>query len=135
MLAIRGPTAAEPLLWLGLQKIARTPTGRLAVGYHLISRDGCPPPGAICAPPFVGAPLPPGPPVDVADFFADHPAHLFPHGVRPLGLGLYLDRLLAGGIVGEFLPLSRVCLAMPLANLWVEAREHAPLGGMIDVAV
>lgn len=135
MLAIRGPTAAAPLLWLGLQKIARTPTARLAVGYHLVPRIDCPPPGAICALPFVCPPIPPGRPVEVADCIADLPVHLVPRGLRPLGLGLYLDRLLAGGIVGETLPLSLVCLAMPLANLCVEAREHAPLGGMLDVRV
>jgi hypothetical protein len=37
--------------------------------------------------------------------------------------------------VGETLPLSLVCLSLPMANLCIEAREHTPLGAMLDVRV
>jgi hypothetical protein len=78
---ILAPTAAAPLLWLGLQKIARTPRARLAVGYRIVCRN------RQYAPCGCGATQ-----VDVSKL--------------PLGARLRLERFLAGGIVGEVLPLS-----------------------------
>ena len=79
---ILAPTAAAPLLWLGLQKIARTPRPRLAVGYRLICRQ------------------PYGPGCDCGSAPVADPSKL------PLGVRLRLERFLAGGIVGETLPLT-----------------------------
>jgi hypothetical protein len=47
-------------------------------------------------------------------------------GLRPLGNALYLDRLLAGGIVGE---------ALPLANQRIAVEQYLPAGSAIDVVV
>jgi hypothetical protein len=47
-------------------------------------------------------------------------------GLRPLGNALYLDRLLAGGIVGE---------AVPLANQRIAVEQYLPAGQAIDVVV
>jgi hypothetical protein len=79
---ILAPTAAAPLLWLGLQKISRTPRPRLAVGYRLVcrrgSRRGC----------------------GCGTAAAADPSKL------PPGARLRLERFLAGGVAGETLPLS-----------------------------
>jgi hypothetical protein len=83
--AVWAPAAAAPLLWLGLQKIARTPTARLAMAYRLV-----------------------------------------PQRIYPLGARLYLERLLAGGIVGE---------TLPLANQVIDLLRDAPPGALLDVAV
>jgi len=47
-------------------------------------------------------------------------------GIRPLGNALYLDRLLAGGIVGE---------TLPLANQRIYVEQYQPRGQAIDVVV
>lgn len=93
--ALYGPSGATPLLWLGLQKIARTPTARLAVGYRLL------------------------------------PRHV------SLGTWWYLDRLLAGGITGEPLPLWTLGARdiRPLVNQRLDAEQFAPPGSFIDVVV
>jgi hypothetical protein len=106
--AVYSTTAAAPLLWLGLRKIALTPRARLEVGYRLIPREiDCYTPSCVC------------------DY---RPAELFPHqqihGLRPLGNALYLDRLVAGGTVGE---------ALPLTNLLICADQCSPLGQHVDV--
>jgi hypothetical protein len=110
------PTAAAPLLFLALQKIARTPTPRLEVGYRLVDSSLClqrlggPPPFAACE-------------------------RIVARDQRPLGQALFLDRVLAGGIVGEFLPMHRFCPAdvLPLANLCIDAGVHLPPGQLFDV--
>src|SRR2546421_160099 len=68
------PSAAAPLLFLALEKIARTPTSRLRVGYHVTSRYGDYP-IANCVKHDSGAAAP----------------RL--KSLRPLGQALYLDRL------------------------------------------
>jgi hypothetical protein len=97
--AVWSTTAAAPLLCLGLRKIALTPRARLAVGYKLV------------------------PPIDTYVRSCEAP-RVEIEGLRPLGNALYLDRLLAGGIVGE---------ALPLANLRIYAQQANPLGGCLDV--
>ena len=89
--AIHAPTAAGPLLGLALAKVARTPTPRLAVGYRLL---------APCRPCPCQAHL------LVREAAAGkRPATPLPMA-RPLGANLLLDRLLAGGHVGDTLPLA-----------------------------
>lgn len=96
--AVYSTTAAAPLLWFGLKKIALTPRARLQVGYRIIPRYiDCYTPSHEC-----------------------RRAELAPHwdvrGIRPLGNALYLDRLLGGGIVGDALPLTnlQICLDQAL---------------------
>lgn len=106
--AVYSTTAAAPSLWLGLRKIALTPRARLQVGYRLLPREiDCFTPSCACE---------------------CRPADMFPHwqihGLRSLGNALYLDRLLAGGIVGE---------ALPLTNLLISADQDCPLGQHVDV--
>ena len=100
------PLLAAPMLWAGLQKIARMPTGRLPVGYKIIPRVAF-----------------------------EHPLNA-PAQPRPLGVAWYVDRLVAGGIVGETLPLSivRGLDTTPAINqaLLVD-RRAAMLGGQLDV--
>ena len=103
---IYSTTAASPLLFLGLQKIARTITPRLAVGYRIVSRTDC---------------------------------HCTTPAERPLGDLLYLDRLLAGGIVGEVLPLTTIrpnciqaCHGGPLMNQQLDADRDC-VGHILDV--
>ena len=94
--AVYGPGSAAPLLWLGLQKIARTPTPRLTVGYRLMPRH-----------------------------------------VLSLGEWWYLDRLLAGGITGEMLPIWTVFPrdTRPVANQVLDLLREAPPGVLLDVVV
>jgi len=102
MLRPINPLSASPLLFAGLQKIARTPLGRLAVGYRILPRY------YICA-------------------------HC---GPRSLGAAWLVDRIVAGGTVGEILPLSIVrdldTVPLVLHALAVE-REQAAIGGLLDV--
>ncbi len=95
--AIYSTTAAVPNLAYGLRKIAYTPTARLAVAYRLERRH------------------------DVEDC-----ARVDVRGLRPLGNALLLERILAGGIVGETLPIAnqRICL-----------EQDQLLGMCIDVVV
>jgi hypothetical protein len=95
--AIYSTTAAVPNLAYGLWKIGHTPTARLGVAYRLVRRN------------------------DIEDC-----ARVDVRGLRPLGNALYLDRLLAGGIVGETLPIAnqRICL-----------EQDQLLGCCIDVVV
>src|SRR5438552_964509 len=111
------PSAAAPLLFLALEKIARTPTPRLRVGYHVTSRYG-----ESC----------------IASGVKHDSGAAAPRlkSLRPLGQALYLDRLLAGGIVGDILPLSMNGAGLdtrPLANLVLDAGGNSTLGAMIDV--
>lgn len=114
---IQPPTAAAPLVFLALVKIARTPTARLALGYRLLARSACPPIASPCCD-------------------AGRMCRTVDKNLRPLGEGLLLDRLLAGGIVGQVLPLAlaRGCPCVPLANALVVAHQQAvPLGAAIDL--
>jgi hypothetical protein len=105
-------TAAAPLLFLGLQKIARTPTPRLEVGYRIQPRyDVLPPP--------------------IAPFWIAGPLTM--KGLRPLGQALLLDRLLAGGIVGEELPLSIAADTRPIINRMLDMSGPGQLGIFLDV--
>jgi len=104
--AVYSTTAAAPLLFLALRKIAMTPRARLQTGYRIEpSVDDCYTPAVAC-----------------------DRAHLLPHeqikGLRPLGNAMYLDRLLAGGIVGD---------GLPLANLQIYLDQCQPLGSELDV--
>ena len=106
--AVYSTTAAAPSLFLGLRKISYTPRARLAVAYRLMPRyDDCYVPSCACRP-------------------ADVYPHYQIHGLRPLGNAMYLDRLLAGGTVGE---------GLPLANLRLYLEREQPLGCGIDATV
>lgn len=103
------PLAASPSLPLALQRITHTPAARLAINYLLRNRllldQRCDVSLAVrqCRIPF-----PPGcylPPCGVIQPFE-----------QPLGVELYLDRLVTGGIIGtrlaildreEYLPTER----------------------------
>ena len=120
--AVHAPTAAGPLLWLGLQKVRRTPTARLALAYRLVPPRGC------CAGSH-GSPccvrtaeqLPDG--LMAANHAGERPRSPLPVA-RSLGENLLLDRILAGGQVGD---------ALPLANLRIEAMAAClPLGLLFD---
>ena len=110
-------TAAAPLLFLALEKIARTPRPRLEVGYRVMPRYE----GPVCAalPPLVG------------ECWAAGAPRL--RGLRPLGQALLLDRLLAGGILGEMLPLAIAGDPRPVANQALDFAAAAPLGIFLDV--
>jgi hypothetical protein len=84
---------------LGLRKISYTPRARLAVGYRLEPHCNT----------FVRA---------------DAAPRVQVRGIRPLGNAMYLDRLLAGGIVGE---------ALPLANLRIYCDRMNGLGNCVDL--
>lgn len=108
-------TTAVPLLFLGLQKIARTPTARLPVGYRLQPR-------------YVYGDVP------VAAREYPLPWALAVRRALSLGEVWYLQRLLAGGITGEVLPLTGMDGdARPLANVAIDDTQHPPLGIFIDV--
>jgi len=94
--AVYSVTAAAPSLSWGLYKIAHTVTPRLRVAYHLTPRDYCT--FDSCRPD----------PCDTA--YTQLQPRVEVRGIRPLGNALYLDRLLAGGIVGETLPLTNLCI-------------------------
>jgi hypothetical protein len=98
--AIYSTTAAAPLLHAALRKVALTPRARLAVGYRIAEAELRRDTNSV-------------PRVQV-------------RGLRPLGNALYLDRLLAGGIVGE---------ALPLANQRIFVEQYLPRGQAIDVVV
>ena len=108
--AVYSVTAAAPSLAWGLYKIAHTPTSRLRVGYHVVPRYDCA---------FDSARV---------DLTTPALAHLKPRteirGLRPLGNALYLDRLIAGGIVGD---------TLPLANLRIQLDRENLLGNQVDV--
>jgi hypothetical protein len=107
-------SAAAPLLFLALEKIARTPTPRLYVGYH-VSPATC---AELYHRPWRAARI--GPNTDKS--------------TRPLGEALYLDRLLAGGIVNDNLRLNAATLdTRPLANLSIDAQRNATVGMLVDV--
>jgi hypothetical protein len=80
-----GPIAAFPILPLALNKIARTPIARLAIGFELI------PPRRVC--PFRAALL------SLATYKLRYDR------LRGLGESLDVDRLLAGGVAGTWLDL------------------------------
>lgn len=105
MIAPLAPLSAGPLLSAGLAKIARSPIGRLAVGYHIVARCGC----------------------------ARRLSHAC--GPRPLGAALYGDRLVAGGTVGETLPISidRTLDTRPLIVRALQLAERQVVGGQLDV--
>jgi hypothetical protein len=110
---IAAPTAAGPLLGLALEKIARTPRARLAVGYTLVPHL---------------APL--GPDGAWAD--ARLKARIQP------GMALYLDFILAAGTTGEVLPLATLPATrgvddLPLANQQIVARQYPATGGMVNL--
>jgi hypothetical protein len=106
------PSAAAPLLFLSLVKIARTPTPRLRVGYQVTPRY------PLCA----ERPLRP---------FIAHCVQT-DKNLRRLGQALLLDRYLAGGIVGTELPLSIAGAidTRPLANLALDAAYNANANGL-----
>ena len=117
--AVYSVTAAAPSLAWGLYKIAHTQTPRLRVGYHVVPRYDCA---------FDSARV---------DLSAPALAHVKPRtelrGLRPLGNALYLDRLIAGGIVGDTLPLTNLSDTLPLANLRIQLDRENQLGNGIDV--
>jgi hypothetical protein len=116
-----GPRAASPLLHLGLQKIARTPRPRLQVGYHLVDRSNrCRTIPAMACDSRLRAPSAPEQIVQTARLAGA----LQPAVAWILGNRLEIEWLLAGGIVGE---------RLPLANLRCEAAERMPCGGLVDL--
>lgn len=94
--AVYSVAAAVPNLALALRKISYTPTARLRSAYHLVPR-----------------------------YAQECPKAEIP-GLRPLGNGLLLERILMGGVVGE---------ALPLANLKICLEQDQLLGQCIDAVV
>jgi hypothetical protein len=120
--SILGTVAAAPLLSLGLAKIARTPRGRLEVGYRLVRR------AIACDPNHVAEPcnrlrLAQDRPTAFVQLLATDWHHAQFQLRRTLGAEWAVERLLAGGIVGEWLPL---------ANLRCEAEQGAS-GQLLDI--
>lgn len=97
--ALYSVTAAVPSLFWGLRKISLTPRARLEVGYRILPQR---------------------------DVYAHEAIRTEIRGLRPLGNALYLERLLAGGIVGE---------PLPLANRRLEDLADSSVGALIDVTV
>lgn len=94
--AVYSVTAAAPSLSWGLYKISHTPTPRLRVAYHVVPRDYCT---------FDSCRL------DACDVdYTQLQPRVEVRGIRSLGNALYLDRLIAGGIVGDTLPISNLCI-------------------------
>jgi hypothetical protein len=129
---LAAPTAAAPLLWLTWQKVAHTPTARLSLVYKIVPKNPC----------FVvrpcGPPKCPEPPGVLAECDLLCSPKCAPGKLeRPLGQKLLLERLLAGGILGEQLPLwlERVCNGLPLANRCInfDERHPAAAGQMVDL--
>lgn len=87
--AIWGPAAASPLVSLSLEHIARTPTARLGISYQIV-------------------------PAYVLDTVRPEAPGIVPWYAVPLGVGLYLDSLLGGGVNGQPLPLALCPSAAPL---------------------
>jgi hypothetical protein len=98
------PIAASPSLPFALQRLARTPTARLAINY-LLRRQGCPPQAA------------------------SSPAAPVPY--RCLGAALYVDRLVSGGIIGTRLNLGPCPQPLPEAPL--EPNGEPTIGKNIDL--
>lgn len=105
MIAPLAPLSAGPLLSAALFKIARSPSGRLAVGYHLVPRCGC----------------------SLRLSRA--------RGPRPLGAALFVDRLVAGGTVGETLPISidRTLDTRPIIVRALQLAERQIVGSQLDL--
>lgn len=125
MLRLPALTSAAPLLYLGLQKIARTPTPRLAVAYKLVPRRE----------PYVERVVLTGRCNHSCELRkllrqcedAVHAlAAVDDENLRPTAAAIYRDFLLAAGTVGEILPL---------ANRRIEAQCRAPAGEIIDLCV
>jgi hypothetical protein len=120
---------AAPLLWAGLAKIAHTPTARLPVGYHVVPRWPCrslvrlP---ALC----IGEQLLAAERLaqidenEFLDLLALNGADVPPLVGGNLGALWQLQRYIAGGIVGEVLPL---------ANLRCEEQLCLQTGELVDV--
>ena len=97
-------TAVGPQLYLALQKIARTPTARLAVGYKIVPRretcfDRCE--RAACS--AARRDLYPGA-APWLTWVAQNP--IDDENLRPPGSAIYRDFLLAAGNTGDLLPLA-----------------------------
>jgi len=123
---IPGRLSVAPSLALGLQKIARTPAPRLAVGYHIVPRlPYCVPRlDLICE---CAIDVPQNRPGEFVAFLGLEWEHAQKQLEITLGEEWLLERLIAGGIVGERLPLS---------NILCDAYQRGPLppGALIDVA-
>jgi len=79
--AIYGPGNASPLVSLSLEHIARSPAARLGISYQIV-------------------------PSYVLQAESPDDAGIVPWYAVPLGVGLYLDSLLGGGVDGQALPLA-----------------------------
>gem|GEM_PF-2110740 len=101
---ILSPLAAEPILGLGLNKIARTPRPRLAVGYRLEPKAACNSASTCDLAARARAPQPNA--RAYVEFLAQSWSHAQLQLTRTLGASLFLDRVIAGGVVGEVLPLA-----------------------------
>ena len=120
---------AAPLLWAGLAKIAHTPTPRLPVGYHLVPRGPCLPwyrlPGCCVGEQFLAAErLEEIDADEFLDLLALNAADVRPQLGGNLGALWQLQRFIAGGIVGEVLPL---------ANLQCESDLCFQSGELVDL--
>jgi hypothetical protein len=94
--AVHGPGAASPLVSLSLEHIARTPPARLGISYELLPayvRESEAPSDPQAAPGIV----------------------VWYH--TPLGIGLYLDSLLGGGVNGQPLDLSVSASSAPATRV------------------
>ena len=78
---------------------ARTPLGRLGISYQIV------PQYVIRESPFmVGEPW-------------EEPSGIVPYYTLPLGVGLYLDSLLGGGVNGQPLPMGVTAVVDPLGTV------------------
>lgn len=120
---------AAPLLWAGLAKLAHTPTARLPVGYHVVPRWPCRPwfvlPGCCVGEQFLAAKrLERVDANELLDLLALNAADVPIVAEGNLGAVWQLERYIAGGIVGEVLPL---------ANLRCEQNLCPQPGELVDV--
>ena len=123
---VYGPIAAEPLLHLALQRIARTPAARLGIVYNLVPRRPYPPAEIVRqAGVRHGGPVHPGEIVAQLASRSMRGPYQLPQN---LGQALYLGSILAGGVNGQTLPLSvSTCRASYL--------PPPPVGTAVDMAV
>ncbi len=123
---VYGPIAAEPVLHLALQHVARSPAARLGIVYNLVARRPLPPAEYVLeAGVRYGGPVRPGAIVEqLANRSIRGPYQL------PLNLGqaIYLDSILAGGVDGQTLPLSMICCRATYL-------PRPPVGTAVDIAV
>ena len=123
---IHAATAYSPQLAVGLRKIARTPTARLTVGYRVKARwihsDGILHRAAAVGSCRAVA--------TASRLHAINAAQAIPRATAipplPIGAEMLVQRMVAGGIVGEALPLAVVRRDLDRRDL---------LGSILDITI